>query len=119
EAAREHEELLAAAMGMLAESRIRGVAHDGRGARDLVADPVQHPALDAGHRRRPPRLVLGTHHFAPAKICSQLHGAYLSAWRGRDHALRPRLDVARWMAVSRAPVELLRDEGGMALYAAR
>src|SRR6185503_1059702 len=82
--------LLAAAMGMRAEPRVRGVTHDRRRARDLLADPVEHPPLDPGHRRGPPRLVTRKHHLAAGEVCSKLHAPSYSAERGcrPEHAVR-------------------------------
>lgn len=76
-AAGEHEELLAAAVGMRAEPRPGRIADDRRLARDLLADAIQHVALGPGHRRRPPRLATRKHDLAAGEVCSKLHGKLL------------------------------------------
>ena len=50
----EDQEFLAAAMDVGRESGCWGIADDAGGAGDLVADPVEHAAVDPGRRRRAP-----------------------------------------------------------------
>ena len=50
ELALEDEELLAALVHVGRKDAARPIAHERRGARNLVPDSVEHHALDAGHR---------------------------------------------------------------------
>src|SRR5690242_5865981 len=53
--------------------RLRGVAHDRRGPRHLIADTVQHPPIYARHRRWYPIQPRRMDGDAPRKIGIQLH----------------------------------------------
>jgi len=69
----QHKELLAAVMHMWREVAVLRVADDRRGAGDLIADAVQHPAVHAGHWRHHPVQRARMDHGAPGEIRVQLH----------------------------------------------
>jgi hypothetical protein len=79
-----HEVFLAPAMGMGVEGAVRGEAHDGRRARDLLADPVQHHAVDATGGRSDPVVIPGPDHDPLGEIGVQSHGGalpFVVLWR--------------------------------------
>ena len=69
----EHQELLAAAMGVRREMAVRGVADDRGGARHLVPDAVEHAAVHAWDRRRRPVQPGRMHRRASAEIRVEVH----------------------------------------------
>ncbi len=55
----EDDELLTASMGVLGKSAALGVADDRGRPRHFIADPIEHPPVDAFHRRRHPGELAG------------------------------------------------------------
>ena len=69
----EHDELLAPAVRVRREMASRRVAHDGSGARHLVANAIEHAPLHAGDGRIHPRLLRGVNDDALAEVCVDVH----------------------------------------------
>src|SRR5262245_59425496 len=79
----ENEELLPAAVPMRREVALGRVAHDGRSARDLLADAIQHAAFDAGHGRGLPRDAGRVDRGARREVGVQSHCAQRSPFGSR------------------------------------
>jgi len=77
----QHQIFFSPRMHMGGKPAVRGVTHDGCRARHLIAQPVEHAPLDAGHWRGNPVKCGTMHDGAPRKIRIQVHGssAYLSS----------------------------------------
>ena len=57
----ENKKLLTAAVGMSGEMAMRRVTNDRSSAGHLIPDAIQHPPVDAGHRRRYPSETRSMH----------------------------------------------------------
>src|SRR5208337_3465311 len=85
------QELLAAAVSMRGETTVRRVPDDRGGARHLIANAIQHPAVDAFHRRGDPWKPRGMDRDPLRKIRVDLHGSSRSPallWRPTPNRLQ-------------------------------
>ena len=85
----EHDIFLAAAMGVGGEGTIRIIADDRRRAGNLVADPVEHAAVNAGRRRCLPVDLVGMQHDALCEIGIQFHNRVTSLWKTTPRTRSP------------------------------
>ena len=69
----QHQEFLTAGVYMCREVAAGRIAHDGGGASDLIADPVQHAPVDAIHRRRHPVGLCAMNACALVEIRIEFH----------------------------------------------
>ena len=67
------QKLLAAAVCMCGEAAARCVADDRSGARDLIADAIEHAPLDTWDRRRHPGEARGVDGGSLREVCIKVH----------------------------------------------
>ncbi len=79
----QYKKLLPTTVNMRCESAVRRVAHERGGARHFVANSIKHHALDAGHRRINPAIVLWADDNPFGKIRVYVHNASVTLRRDR------------------------------------
>jgi hypothetical protein len=70
----QHQELLAAAMGVRWEPAVRSVANDRGRARHFITDAVEHSPVDPGDGRRRPVQPSCVHCRTSAEVSVEVHG---------------------------------------------
>ena len=79
-----HDEFLTTRMGMRRKLTTGRISHDRRGPRDFIANPVQHPPIDARHGRGLPWDVISVQKDGGGEISIQVHAWQIPFLRSRN-----------------------------------